>query len=471
MSNLNGNRARESAADSIALRFDSIDDAVRDIRDGKMVIVIDDEDRENEGDIIMAATAVTPADVNFITRNARGLLCAPMVSSWLKRLGLAQMVSNNTARLGTRFTVSVDLLAGATTGISTADRAQTLNALARRDSQPEEFGRPGHIFPLEANEGGTLARPGHTEAAIDLCRLAGVAPVGTLCEILSDDGSMARTPELMEKAKEWGLRIITIEALVGYLQRAEVRNGSRVTHSGYMNGSRDGSSNGSAPVKQIEDPAQVEEIVVVDFPTKWGEFRLHVFRSLADGKDHVAITKGEFQSDSDSCEKVFTRIHSECLTGDTLGSQRCDCGSQLALALERIETEGRGIVLYMRQEGRGIGLANKIKAYALQEKGADTVEANVELGFEPDLREYATCAAMLRTLGVSSVVLMTNNPSKIKGLEAGGVRVTRRDSAFTAPNRFNKAYMQTKREKLGHLLGELDSVELDRVELDVANNN
>ncbi len=455
MSNLNGNQAQEST-------FDAIPDAVKDIRDGKMVIVIDDEDRENEGDIIMAATAVTPADVNFITRNARGLLCAPMTSSWLKRLELDQMTPNNTARLGTRFTISVDLLAGATTGISAADRAQTLIALARLETRPEEFGRPGHIFPLEAKEGGTLARPGHTEAAIDLCRLAGVAPVGALCEILSEDGSMARTPELLQKAKEWGLKIITIEALIKHLKNIELEAGAKLLANGNRNGASIVSSNGSS-AKQFDEPAEVEEIVAVDFPSKYGEFRLHIFRSLADGKDHVAITKGEFHGDSQNGEKVFTRIHSECLTGDTLGSQRCDCGSQLVLALERIEKEGRGIVLYMRQEGRGIGLANKIKAYALQEQGADTVEANVQLGFEPDLREYATCGAMLQKLGVKSVTLMTNNPAKVKGLESSGISVFKRDSAFTPPNRFNKAYMQTKREKLGHILCELDGVEIEAI--------
>ncbi len=429
-------RARQAQRITPMTGFSSISEAVEDIRAGKMIIVIDAEDREHEGDIIMAATAATPADVNFITRNARGLVCAPMPTGWLERLQLNQMVSNNTARLGTRFTISVDLLAGATTGISAADRAQTLNALARADSCPEEFGRPGHIFPLEAKSGGTLARQGHTEAAVDLCRLAGVSPVGVLCEILSDDGSMARTPELMEKAGEWGMRIITIEALVTYLQKEAL------------------SSHGSVERNNYEEPAVVEELVDVNFPSKFGEFRLHIFRSLADGKDHVALTKGDIAGADD----VFTRIHSECLTGDVFGSQRCDCGSQLALALERIQEEGRGVALYMRQEGRGIGLANKIKAYALQDKGADTVEANVQLGFEPDLRDYATCAAMLQRLQVRSVTLMTNNPAKVQGLESGGIKVNRRDSAFIKPNRFNKAYLQTKRDKLGHLISEMDGL-------------
>ena len=436
--------------------FSSIEEAIRDIRAGKMIIVIDAEDREHEGDIIMAATAATPADLNFITRKARGLVCAPMPTEWLERLQLNQMVSNNTARLGTRFTVSVDLLAGATTGISAADRAQTLNALARADSCPEEFGRPGHVFPLEAKSGGTLARQGHTEAAVDLCRLAGVAPVGVLCEILSDDGSMARTPELMEKARQWGMRIITIETLVKYLKREALAADSLRDSGNNSANSNDASANDNGAVRQnrSEDPAIVKELVDVNLPTRFGEFRLHVFRSLADGKDHVALTKGAIAGADD----VLTRIHSECLTGDVFGSQRCDCGSQLALALERIQKEGRGVALYMRQEGRGIGLANKIKAYALQDKGADTVEANVQLGFEPDLRDYATCAAMLQSLQVRSVTLMTNNPAKVQGLESGGVKVNRRDSAFIEPNRFNKSYLQTKRDKLGHLISEMDGL-------------
>ncbi|MBN4057044.1 GTP cyclohydrolase II [bacterium AH-315-J21] len=425
-------------------KFNTIDEAIGDIRDGKMIIVLDSEDRENEGDIIMAACSVTPADVNFITRHARGLLCAPMTQEWLERLELNQMVSDNTARLSTRFTVSVDLLAGATTGISTADRAQTLNALARQDTQPEEFGRPGHVFPLKSEAGGILARPGHTEAAVELCQLAGVAPVGALCEILSDDGTMARTPELLEKAKDWGLKIITIEALVNYqTERNELKaknNGTKATVI--------------TNIESIPEPTLIKEVSVVNFPSKFGDFKLHLFRSLADGKDHVAIIKGDIQGR----ENIFTRIHSECLTGDTFGSQRCDCGPQLSLALEKIEKEGRGIVIYMRQEGRGIGLANKIKAYALQDKGADTVEANLQLGFEPDLREYSTCASILQKLNVSSVTLMTNNPRKIQGLVSGGIKVIHRDSAFTTPNQFNEFYLQTKRKKLGHLISEMDKL-------------
>ena len=423
--------------------LDSIESAVADIRDGKFVIVVDSADRENEGDLVMAADLITPEAVNFMVTHGRGLVCVPMERARLAELELEQMTEHNTARLGTRFTVSVDLLSGTTTGISAHDRALTIAALVDEKTTPDMLGRPGHVFPLEAEEGGVLSRPGHTEAAIELCRLAGRKPVGVLCEILSADGTMARTPELIEMARNWGLKMVSIADLIHYLTDNRVGRADAVKNGSYTNG---------------ENPAQpalidsVEKIVSAGLPTKFGEFDIHVFRSQRDGKDHLALTKGEIRG----AEEVFTRIHSECLTGDTFGSARCDCGQQLQIALERIEQEGRGVLLYMRQEGRGIGLANKIKAYALQERGADTVEANHQLGFEADLRDYATSAAILRELGVRSVDLMTNNPKKIAGLIAGGIQVVHRKSAATTPNEHNVGYLRVKREKLGHLLEEID---------------
>ncbi|HSG98583.1 MAG TPA: GTP cyclohydrolase II [candidate division Zixibacteria bacterium] len=426
--------------------FDSIEAAVAEIRAGRMVIVVDSADRENEGDLVMAADAVTPEAVNFMITHGRGLVCVPLTTDRLRELGLTQMTAKNTARLGTRFSVSVDILEGATTGISAYDRALTISALADDSTRPEDLGRPGHVFPLEAVDGGALARAGHTEAALDLCRLAGRKPAGVLCEILSADGTMARTPELIEMARAWGLKMITVVDLIEYLREREPVATAATRHSGNGNGA-------GAKLTALRDT--VEEIVRTTLPTKFGEFQLFVFRSQRDGKDHLALTKGAVSG----APGVLTRIHSECLTGDTLGSVRCDCGPQLHQALERIQREGCGILLYMRQEGRGIGLANKIKAYALQDRGADTVEANLKLGFDPDLRDYSTSAAMLRALGVESVSLMTNNPRKVAGLVSGGVEVTSRNSAETAPNRFNEKYLRVKKEKLGHLIGESDNAD------------
>lgn len=414
--------------------FDNIEDTIEDIRAGKMVIVLDSEDRENEGDLIMAAEKITAGSLNFMVTEGRGLVCVPMENDRLARLDLGQMLADNTAKLGTRFTISVDLLDGTTTGISAADRALTIAALADHRTTAAEFGRPGHVFPLESAAGGTLNRPGHTEATVDLCRLAGLAPVGVLCEIMSADGRMARTAELAEKARLWGLKIITITDLIAYLREHTM---TEMTETSVV-------STAAAPAEKIIDVA---------FPTRFGEFRLHLFKSHLDGKDHLALVKGDIAG----CENVLTRIHSECLTGDTLGSMRCDCGAQLTLALERIEKEGRGIVLYMRQEGRGIGLSNKIKAYALQDTGVDTVDANLKLGFEPDLREYATSASMLKLLGVKSVALMTNNPRKVTGLVSNGIRVGSRSGVETPATVYNERYLRAKRDKLGHLFGAIDT--------------
>lgn len=421
-----------------SLEFDSIASAVDDIRAGKMVIVTDSEDRENEGDFIMSAEKITAENVNFMVTKGRGLVCVPMEGSRLESLDLKQMCSNNTARLGTRFTVSVDLLENTTTGISVFDRARTINALADKRVSGLAFGRPGHVFPLEAAGGGVLNRLGHTEAALDLCRLAGLEPVGVLCEIMSDNGTMARTPELMEKAREWGVKIITISDLIYYLrQNPEMM--------------------AVAEKQKFSEVIEVaEKITDVALPTRFGEFRLHLFNSTADGKDHLALVKGDLAGR----ENVLTRIHSECLTGDTFGSERCDCGAQLSLALERIEAEGHGLVLYMRQEGRGIGLGNKIKAYALQDQGADTVEANHKLGFEADLRDYTVSASMIRQLGVKSVELMTNNPSKINGLVTNGITVVSRSSLETPLTAHNEKYLNAKRDKLGHLFGNIETKSL-----------
>lgn len=408
-----------------------------------MVVVIDSEDRENEGDLIMAAEKISAEAVNFMASEGRGLICAPMEPDWLARLQLPQMAEDNTAKLGTRFTISIDLLAGTTTGISARDRALTIAALADDQTTAAEFGRPGHVFPLESASGGVLDRPGHTEAAVDLCSLAALAPVGALCEIMSADGSMARTPELVEKARLWGLKIITITDLSAYLRTHARKDKAATSH----------------PFEPAETVAEIvaetitEKVVDVAFPTRFGEFRLHMFRSHLDGKDHLALVKGNVAG----CENVLTRIHSECLTGDTLGSMRCDCGAQLSLALKRIEAEGRGVVLYMRQEGRGIGLANKIKAYALQDTGVDTVDANLKLGFEPDLREYASSAAMLKLLGVESVELMTNNPQKVDGLVANGISVVSRSGMEIPATAHNERYLRAKRDKLGHLFGAIDT--------------
>jgi len=395
--------------------FDEIAEAIEDIKQGKIVIVCDDEDRENEGDMIMAAEKATPDDVNFISKYARGLMCVPMTNDRLKQLQLNQMVSENTARMGTRFTVSVDYLMGTTTGISAFDRAATIRALADDKTDPKDLGRPGHIFPLQARDGGVLARAGHTEATVDLARLAGLNPVGLLCEILDEDGTMARVPSLMKIAEKFNLKIVTVKDLIAYRRRHE---------------------------------KLVHKIESINLPTKYGDFKLHLYESTIDEHYHLAIEKG----DVGGKENVLVRVHSSCVTGDILGSLRCDCGDQLAASLKMIEKEGLGLVLYMRQEGRGIGLANKIRAYKLQEHGRDTVEANLELGFSADLRDYGIGAQVLADMGLSKIRLITNNPKKVVGIQGYGLEVVERVPMAITPNEYNQRYLDTKRDKLGHLL-------------------
>ena len=395
--------------------FDKLEGAIADIRAGKLVIVVDDEDRENEGDFIMAAEQVTPEAVNFISKHGRGLICVTMTRQRLEKMDLDAMVSNNTALHGTRFTVSVDAIEGTTTGISAFDRALTIKKLIDPDAKPGDFGRPGHIFPIQALDGGVLARAGHTEASVDLARLAGLTPAGVLCEIIDDDGHMARVPRLMEMARKFGLKIITVKDLIQYRSHHE---------------------------------KMVQRVATVDFPTRYGEFKLYLYRSDIDDHHHLAVVKGEVGDKDD----VLVRVHSQCLTGDVFGSSRCDCGDQLAHAMQMIEREGQGVVLYMRQEGRGIGLANKIKAYHLQDNGRDTVEANEELGFEPDLRDYGIGAQILKDLGLTTIRILTNNPRKVVGLEGHGLKITGRIPIQVPATKYNRRYLETKRDKLGHLL-------------------
>jgi 3,4-dihydroxy 2-butanone 4-phosphate synthase/GTP cyclohydrolase II len=398
--------------------FDKIPEAIEEIRQGRMIIVVDDEDRENEGDFIMAAETVTPENINFLAMHGRGLICTPLTSDRIERLKLHPMVESNSALHGTRFTVSVDACKGTTTGISAADRARTIRVLAAEDSAPEDLCRPGHIFPIQALDGGVLARAGHTEATVDLCRLAGLKPIGVLCEIMDKDGTMARVPKLMEIAREFKLKLVTVKDLIEYRRRNE---------------------------------KLVEKIAVVNFPTRYGQFVLHLYKSQTDEHHHMAIVKGEVAGKKD----VMVRVHSQCLTGDVFGSARCDCGDQLATALTMIEKEGCGVLLYMRQEGRGIGLANKILAYKLQDQGRDTVEANVELGFPADLRDYGIGAQILVDLGLTTIKLITNNPRKVVGLEGYGLTITDRISIQIPPTKHNLKYLETKRDKLGHLFSML----------------
>ena len=397
------------------IKLDKVEDAIRDFHEGKMVIVVDDEDRENEGDLIVAAEKITPEQVNFMLKNARGVLCAPITISRCHELGLDRQVEENTSMLGTPFTVTVDKLEGCTTGVSIHDRCATIRALADPNSTPETFGRPGHINPLYAQDQGVLRRSGHTEAAVDLARLAGLEPAAALMEIMSDDGSMARLPELRRRADEWRLKIISIRDLIAYRLRNE----------------------------QL-----VEQGVEVDMPTAYGHFRLIPFRQKDNGLEHIALIKGDVADG----KPVLVRVHSSCATGDIFASKRCDCGEQLHRAMQMIEKEGRGAVLYLSQEGRGIGLMDKIKAYKLQEEGLDTVEANLHLGHAADERDYGVGAQILNMLGIRKMRLMTNNPVKRKGLEGFGLEIVENVPIEVTPNEYNHRYMETKKQRMGHRL-------------------
>ncbi len=395
------------------IKIDSIDDAIKDFAKGEFVIVVDDEDRENEGDLIIAAEKITPEKVNFMLKHARGLLCAPITISRCHELDLPRQVSENTSMLGTPFTVTIDKLEGCSTGVSAHDRCETIRALADPKSTPETFGRPGHINPLYAQDHGVLRRSGHTEATIDLCRLAGLYPAGALMEIMNDDGTMARLPQLYKMAQEFGLKLITIRDLIAY---------------------------------RLKKESLIEVGTEVDMPTMYGHFRLIPFKQTSNGLEHFALIKGEWGPD----EPVMVRVHSSCTTGDIIGSMRCDCGEQLHKALRMIEEQGQGVLIYMQQEGRGIGLMNKIAAYKLQEEGYDTVDANVHLGFKPDERDYGCGAQMLRHLGVHKMRLLTNNPVKRVGLEAYGLEIVENIPIETSPNPYNTRYLKTKKERMGH---------------------
>lgn len=397
-------------------QLNTIEEAISEIRAGNVVIVVDDENRENEGDFIAAAQTITPGIVNFMATHGRGLICAPITRQRCEQLELDLMVPKNTSLYETPFTVSVDLKGhGCTTGISASDRAKTIKALADPTTRPEDLGRPGHIFPLRAREGGVLQRAGHTEASIDLARLAGLEPAGVLVEIMNDDGSMARLPELLSIAERFNLNIISIEDMIAY----RIKNESLITKE-----------------------------ITVDLPTQWGHFTLTAFKQTTNDKMHLALTKGEWGAN----DEVLVRVHSSCVTGDIFGSCKCDCGSQLHKAMEMVEKEGRGIVLYMNQEGRGIGLINKLKAYHLQEQGLDTVEANIELGFKADERDYGIGAQILRELNAKKIKLITNNPSKKTGLTGYGIEITRNIPIIVETNEYCRIYLETKKNKMGHLL-------------------
>ncbi len=394
-------------------KLNTIDEAIEQFRKGEFVIVVDDEDRENEGDFIIAAECITEEKVNFMMSEGRGVLCAPVTNERCKQLGLTMQVDDNTSMLGTPFTVTVDKLDGCTTGVSMHDRAETIRHLANPDAKPQDFGRPGHINPLRAQDKGVLKRAGHTEAAIDLTRLAGMQPAAALIEIINPDGTMARLPQLMEVAHKYKMPIISIKDLIAYRLRTE---------------------------------KIVEVGETVDMPTQYGNFRLIPFKQLNNGVEHIALIKGEWKED----EPLLVRVHSSCATGDIFGSMRCECGEQLHKAMQMIEEEGKGVIVYMSQEGRGIGLMNKIKAYKLQQEGYDTVDANTHLGFKPDERNYGVGANILRILGVKKMRLMTNNPKKRVGLESYGLEVVENIPIEVLPNKYNRFYMQTKKTRMGH---------------------
>lgn len=396
-------------------KINTVEEAIDDFREGKFVIVVDDEDRENEGDLIIAAEMITAERVNFMLKHARGLLCAPITISRSEELNLPHQVQDNTSLLGTPFTVTIDKIEGCSTGVSAHDRAETIKALADPASTPETFGRPGHVNPLYAQDNGVLRRSGHTEAAIDLCNMSGLYPAAALMEIMNDDGTMSRLPQLVEFAREWKLKIITIKDMIAYRLKQEslIKVGNKVS-----------------------------------LPTEYGTFQLIPFLQKSNGLEHMALVKGEWNED----EPVLVRVHSSCATGDILGSKRCDCGAQLHKAMQMIEKEGKGVLIYMQQEGRGIGLMNKIAAYKLQEEGLDTVEANIHLGFKPDERDYGCGAQMLRHLGVHKMRLMTNNPTKRVGLEAYGLEIVENVPIEIAPNKYDYNYLKTKKERMGHNL-------------------
>jgi len=395
-----------------------IENALKDIKAGKMIILVDDEDRENEGDLVMAAEKATPEAINFMARYGRGLICLSLTEDRADFLNLPPMVSDNTAQFETAFTVSIEARRGVTTGISAADRSHTILTAIDDHSGPNDLARPGHIFPLRARKGGVLVRTGQTEGSVDLARLAGLKPAGVICEIMNDDGTMARMPELRKFAEEHNLSIISVADIIEYRMRTE---------------------------------SLVRKAVRANLPTRYGEFEIIVYENKLDKFEHMALIKGDLSSD----EPVLVRVHSECFTGDTLGSLRCDCADQLHIAMQRIEETGRGAILYMRQEGRGIGLVNKLRAYCLQEHGRDTVEANEELGFKPDLRNYGVGAQMLVDLGIKKIRLLTNNPTKIIGLQGYGIEIVERVALECTPNETNIDYLQTKREKMGHLLNQV----------------
>lgn len=407
---------RNSDMNDTQITLDPIEDAIADVKAGKVIIVVDDEDRENEGDFLAAAECVTPEMVNFMATHGRGLICAPLVESRCEELGLELMVQSNNALHETPFTVSVDLLGhGCTTGISAADRAKTIQALVNPDTDPKELGKPGHIFPLKARSGGVLRRAGHTEAAIDFARLAGFQPAGVIVEIMNEDGTMARLPQLRVIAERFNLKLVSIKDLISY---------------------------------RLKHESLIKKEIAVEMPTEWGDFELHLYTQITNGTKHIALVKGKWEEG----EPVLTRVHSSCVTGDIFGSCRCDCGPQLHAAMQKVELEGKGVVVYMNQEGRGIGLLNKLKAYKLQEQGLDTVEANLQLGFKMDERDYGVGAQILRDLGVTQMRLMTNNPVKRAGLIGYGLEITDIESLEIIPNAHNERYLRTKRDKMGHRL-------------------